>query len=104
MASVVFFWPKACPAVTRDIALVMDESVELGPVMADIASAGGKLVEDVRLFDIFRGERLGLNKKSVAFSVSLRAADRTLTDAEINAAMDKVIAVCRDKYGAVLRS
>ncbi|MBQ8953752.1 MAG: phenylalanine--tRNA ligase subunit beta [Clostridia bacterium] len=92
------------PAVTRDIALVMDEAVEVGPVMDAIARAGGKLIEDVKLFDIYRDIKLGLNKKSVAFALSFRAADRTLTDAEISAAMDKILAACSKSFGAELRS
>ncbi|MBR3504929.1 MAG: phenylalanine--tRNA ligase subunit beta [Clostridia bacterium] len=92
------------PAVTRDIALVMGEAVEVGPVMDAIVRAGGRLIEEVRLFDIYRGEKLGQDKKSVAFALSFRAADRTLTDAEIAAAMDKILAACRDGFGAELRS
>ena len=92
------------PAVTRDIALVMNEAVEVGPVMDAIAKAGGKLIEEVHLFDIYRGEKLGQDKKSVAFALSFRAADRTLTDAEIAAAMDKILAACREGFGAELRS
>ncbi|MBO4299683.1 MAG: phenylalanine--tRNA ligase subunit beta, partial [Clostridia bacterium] len=92
------------PAVTRDIALVMDESVAVGPVMEAIEKAGGKLIEDVSLFDIYRDVKLGLGKKSAAFALSFRAADRTLTDAEIGAAMDKILAACQNGFGAELRS
>jgi len=92
------------PAVTRDIALVMNESVEVGPVMDAIAKAGGRLIEDVSLFDIYRDVKLGLNRKSAAFALSFRAADRTLTDAEINAAMEKILAACARDFGAELRS
>ena len=91
------------PAVTRDIALVMNESVEAGPLMDAIRSAGGKLLEDVTLFDIYRGEKLGADKKSIAFALSFRAADRTLTDAEINAALDKILTACARDFGAELR-
>ena len=91
------------PAVTRDIALVMNESVEAGPLMDAIRKAGGKLLEDVTLFDIYRGEKLGADKKSIAFALSFRAADRTLTDAEINAALDKILTACASDFGAELR-
>lgn len=91
------------PAVTRDIALVMNESVEAGPLMDAIRRAGGKLLEDVTLFDIYRGEKLGADKKSIAFALSFRAADRTLTDAEINAALDKILTACARDFGAELR-
>jgi len=91
------------PPVTRDIALVMPESVEVGPLMAAISKAGGKLLEQVSLFDIYRGAQLGEDKKSVAFSLSFRAPDRTLTDAEISKAMDKILTTCSSDFSAVLR-
>ncbi len=91
------------PAVSRDVALVMDESVEVGPLMAAIRKAGGKLIEDVKLFDIYRGAQLGLNKKSAAFALSFRASDRTLTDSEISGAMQKILAMCEKDFGAVIR-
>ena len=54
-------------------------------------------------FDIYRGEKLGADKKSIAFALSFRAADRTLTDAEINAALDKILTACARDFGAELR-
>lgn len=65
-------------------------------------SAGGKHLEEVRLFDLYRGDRLGLGKKSLAFALSFRASDRTLTDEEIAASMEKIQAACA-KLGAQLR-
>ena len=91
------------PAVSRDLALVMDESVEVGPLMAAIRKAAGKLIEDVKLFDIYRGAQLGENKKSVAFALSFRAADRTLADTDISGAMNKILAVCEKDFSAVIR-
>ena len=92
------------PAVSRDLALVMDESVEVGPLMAAIRKAAGKLIEDVKLFDIYRGAQLGENKKSVAFALSFRAADRTLADTDIAGAMNKILAVCEKDFAAVIRA
>ena len=92
------------PAVSRDIALVVDESVGAGLLMAAIEKAAGKLCEGVKLFDVYRGERLGEGKKSLAFSLSFRSPDHTLTDAEIGAAMDKVLAAAAKNYGAALRA
>ena len=91
------------PPVTRDIALVMDESVEVGPLMAAIRKVGGRLLEEVSLFDIYRGLQLGLGKKSVAFSLSFRAPDRTLTDAEIAKAMESILDTCARDFSASLR-
>lgn len=91
------------PAVTRDLSLVMDEQVQVGPLMADMAQAGGAILEDAKLFDVYRSALLGPDKKSVAFSFVFRGADHTLTDAEITKAMDKLRKVAEEKYGAVMR-
>jgi len=91
------------PAVTRDIALVMDEKVGVGTVLETIQASGGKNLESVKLFDIYRGEKLGADKKSVAYALSFRAADRTLTDEEIAGAMKKILKAVEENYGAELR-
>ncbi len=91
------------PAVSRDLALVVDEEVGAGLLMAAIERAAGKLCENVKLFDVYRGERLGEGKKSLAFSICFRSPDHTLTEAEINAAMDKVLASAGKTFGAVIR-
>ncbi len=91
------------PAVSRDIALVMSDSTEVGPVMDAIRKVGGKYLEEVKLFDIYRGANLGEGKKSVAFSLSFRCPDRTLTDEDIASAMDKILATCANDFGAELR-
>ncbi len=92
------------PAVSRDIALVMDESVPAGTVMMAIEKAAGRLCENVKLFDVYRGERLGENKKSLAFSISFRSPDHTLTEAEITGAMDKILKSAEKTCGAVIRA
>ena len=91
------------PAVTRDLALVMAEDTQVGPLLRDMAAAAGKILEDARMFDVYRSPLLGADKKSVAFSFTLRGADRTLTEAEVAKAMDKVRRVAEEKYGAVIR-
>ncbi len=91
------------PAVTRDLALVMAEDTQVGPFLRDMAAAAGKILEDARMFDVYRSPLLGADKKSVAFSFTLRGADRTLTEAEVAKAMDKVRRVAEEKYGAVIR-
>ena len=68
-----------------------------------IRKAGGKTLEDVSLFDIYRGIKLGADKKSVAYSISFRAADRTLTEQEINKSMEKILKALKDEFGAELR-
>ncbi len=92
------------PAVSRDLALVMADGQPVGPVMAAMEKAAGALLEECRMFDVYRGAQLGQGKKSVAFSLSFRAADHTLTEAEITAAMEKVLKACADEFGAVIRA
>ena len=91
------------PAVTRDLALLCDESVTVGQAKEVIAKAGGKLLRDVQLFDIYRGTGVPEGKKSLAFSLILRADDRTLTDTDSEGVISKVLSAVQDKLGATLR-
>lgn len=92
------------PAVTRDVALVMPESQPVGPVMEAISRAGGNLLEQVEMFDVYRGAQIGEEQKSVAFALRLRAEDRTLTDEEIARVMDKILRSCQKQFDAQIRS
>ena len=92
------------PAMLRDLALVMDEKTQVGPLMSAMRKASGKHLESIEMFDVYRGIQVGVNKKSVAFSLTFRAADHTLTDEEIQQAMNKVLTVAEEKFGAVLRA
>ena len=91
------------PASTRDFSFVCDEALEVGKLSAVIAKAGGKLVEDVKLFDIYRGAQLGEGKKSVSFRVTLRAADRTLTVEEADKVSSKILSSLEHQLGLTLR-
>ena len=91
------------PAVTRDIAVVCDETVTVGQAQDVITKAGGKLLRNVRLFDIYRGANLGEGKKSLAFSLTLRADDRTLTDDDSEGTIGRILAALKDSLGAILR-
>ncbi len=91
------------PAVTRDISLIMDKSVQAGSIEAIIHEKAGKLMEQCELFDIYEGDRIGPDKKSLAYSIRFRAADRTLEDKDVNTIMDKIIEALKDK-GIALRS
>lgn len=86
-----------------DLAIVVDESVTCETLMQRITSAGGKLLADVRLFDVYRdAERVGAGKKSMAFSLTYRAADRTLTSDEVEKAHAKLVTkVCKATGGEV---
>ena len=79
------------PAVTRDLALVCDESLTVGELESCITAAAGKLLRKINLFDIYRGVGIEPGKKSVAFSLELRADDRTLTDEDSVGVVNKVL-------------
>ncbi len=91
------------PASTRDFSFVCDEELEVGKLSAVIAKAGGKLVEDVKLFDIYRGTQLGEGKKSVSFRVTLRAGDRTLTVEEADKVSNKILGSLEHQHGITIR-
>ena len=91
------------PAVTRDLSFICDETVTVAQAEQTIAAAAGKLLRSVKLFDIYRGANLGDGKKSLAFSLELRADDRTLTDADTEPVISKVLEALSSQCGAVLR-
>ena len=79
------------PAVTRDISLVMKKTVLAGQIEEVIRKSGGKLLEDYHLFDIYEGENVGKDEKSLAYSIRFRAKDRTLEDKDVSAVIDKIL-------------
>ncbi len=91
------------PSVERDIAVVCDEALTVAEVEACIQSAGGKLLRRVKLFDVYRGKGIPERKKSLAFSLELRADDRTLTDSDSEAVMGAILEKLESALGAVLR-
>ncbi|OPZ51266.1 MAG: Phenylalanine--tRNA ligase beta subunit [Firmicutes bacterium ADurb.BinA052] len=91
------------PAVERDIAVVLGRDVASCDVERAIRRAGGALVESVRLFDVYEGPQVGEGRRSLAFSITYQAADRTLTDAEVNEVHDAVRASLARELFAVLR-
>ena len=92
------------PAVTRDLALVMDETVPVGTVLASIRKAGGALLESAEVFDVYRGAQMLAGQKSVAFSLAFRSPERTLVDEDVNAVMKKILSTCEREYGAQIRA
>lgn len=80
------------PASSRDIAVVCDKTLSVREIEKIITKNRTDFLESFKLFDVYEGKQLGEGKKSVAYSIVFRAADRTLTDAEINSVMDKIIA------------
>lgn len=92
------------PASTRDVALVVKDGVPAGQVERAIRAAAGPLAEEVRLFDRFVGGQVPEGHSSLAFHVVYRSADRTLTDAEVDAAHANVVATASEQFGATLRA
>ncbi|MCI5969792.1 MAG: phenylalanine--tRNA ligase subunit beta, partial [Oscillospiraceae bacterium] len=89
--------------VTRDMALIADDGVTVGEIEKIIKKCSGKILEDVKLFDVYKGEQIESGKKSLAFSIIYRADDRTLTDDEISSVFDKTVRQLFEKTGAQLR-
>ena len=80
------------PSVTRDISMVMKKDIFVGQIEAVIQSCGGKILESFHLFDIYEGSQIKEGYKSVAYSITFRAKDRTLEDKDVNAVMEKILA------------
>ena len=91
------------PTVTRDLALICDEAITVAQAEEVMTAAAGKLLRGIKLFDIYRGIGVPEGKKSMAFSLQLRADDRTLTDTDSEAVVSKVLAAVQEKLGASLR-
>ena len=91
------------PGVSRDLSLLCDEAVTVAQIEDVITANGGKLLRGVKLFDIYRGVGVPEGKKSMAFSLELRADDRTLTDSDSEGVITKVLAALKEKLDAVLR-
>ncbi|MFJ6570378.1 phenylalanine--tRNA ligase subunit beta [Streptomyces sp. NPDC091292] len=91
------------PVATQDVALVVDSSVPATDVERALREGAGELLESLRLFDVYTGEQVGSGKKSLAYALRFRAADRTLTVEEATTARDTAVTVAAERCGAVLR-
>ncbi|MEI6102134.1 MAG: phenylalanine--tRNA ligase subunit beta, partial [Eubacteriales bacterium] len=91
------------PAVERDIAVVVDDDTGAGDVLRVIKQAGGKKLAQAQLFDVYRDSKIGEAKKSLAFGLQFRAPDKTMTDEETNAIMEKILKLLEKECGAKLR-
>jgi phenylalanyl-tRNA synthetase beta chain len=92
------------PSMTRDIALVVDKDVIAGDIQKAIVEAGGELLKEVTIFDVYQGDRLPEGKKSIAFSLRYFDPERTLTDEEVTKVHEQVIKAVEEKFAATLRS
>ena len=91
------------PTVTRDLSVLCDEALTVAEVENVMTASAGKLLRNIKLFDIYRGVGVAEGKKSVSFSLELRADDRTLTDTDSEAVISKVLAALKDKLNVTLR-
>lgn len=91
------------PAVTRDIALLVDENVTVGSIMDIIEENGGDILEKAELFDVYRGKQIESGKKSVAFALTYRDAEKTLTDDEVSEVHKNILSGLEKGLNAVLR-
>lgn len=91
------------PAVFQDISLVVDEDVAAAAVVEAVRTGAGPLLEDVRLFDVYTGPQVGEGRKSLAFALRFRAADRTLTEDEASAAREAAVQAATEQVGAEQR-
>ncbi|HJV44408.1 MAG TPA: phenylalanine--tRNA ligase subunit beta [Bacillota bacterium] len=91
------------PASSRDLSIVVDDQIDAGEVAATIKELGGQTLESVQLFDLYKGDRIGQNNKSMAFSLVYRNPEATLTDKEVNAVHEKIVEALANRYQAELR-
>lgn len=91
------------PALERDIAIILPEQAEAGSVAKCIWKSGGKHLESVQLFDVYRGGQLEEGQKSLAFALSFRSPDTTLTDESVAESMEKILSALSEQFGAALR-
>ncbi len=89
----------AFPPVDRDLAVVLDESVEAASILAEAKKSGGNLLAGVTIFDVYRGDQIGSDEKSLALRFRFRAPDRTLTDDEVEPVWETVIAALEGAGG-----
>jgi phenylalanyl-tRNA synthetase beta chain len=91
------------PSITRDIALVVNKETVAGTLQDIIKAAGGQLLKEVHVFDLYEGDRMEEGKKSIAFSLKYSDPERTLTDEEVTKVHNKVLEALKEQAGAVLR-
>lgn len=91
------------PAVTRDIAILVDDRVLVQEIEDTIKKQGGGILESAKLFDVYKGSQIPEGKKSIAYAITYRHIDKTLTDAEVNKVHDKILRSLEHKLGAELR-
>ena len=92
------------PATLQDVALVVDEDVEVGALVDAAHEAGGELLRNARVFDVYRGGQVGASRKSVAIHLSFQSPDRTLTEEEATEVRERIVAALAERFDAELRA
>jgi phenylalanyl-tRNA synthetase beta chain len=92
------------PAVQQDIAVAVDEDVEVGALVDAAREAAGPVLREARVFDVYRGEQVGEGRKSVAIHLSFQSPERTLTDEDAAELREKIVAALAERFGAELRA
>ena len=87
------------PAVLQDIAVSVDEDVEVGALVDAAHEAGGVLLREARVFDVYRGDQVGPGRKSVAIHLAFQSPDRTLTEEEATTARERIVAALAERFG-----
>jgi len=91
------------PAVLRDVALLVDDETPVSRLLGIIKQRGGRILEKAELFDVYRGKQVPEGKKSLAFNLTFRSGEKTLTDEDAQKAMTKILKGLADETGAALR-
>ena len=91
------------PEVRRDLAILLDESVTFADLRKSAFRVGKKLLKQVGLFDVYRGDKIAEGKKQYALSFVLQDLDKTLTDNDVERVMSKLLSTFQNEFGAVLR-
>ena len=92
------------PATLQDIAVAVDEEVEVGALVDAARDAAGELLHDARVFDVYRGDQVGAGRKSVAIHLAFQSPERTLTEEEATAARERIVDALAERFGAELRA
>ena len=91
------------PEIKKDIAIVIDENITAKEVSENIKKAGGGILDRSEVFDVYKGKGIPNGKKSIAFSLTFLSSSKTLTDEEVNAAVDKIVERLNKELKAELR-
>ena len=91
------------PGISKDMAFIVSKDVTAGNIMETIKKAGGRMLDNVSVFDVYTGENVDIGKKSIAFTLDFLNRERTLTEEEVMEVFNNIISKVIEKHDAVLR-